>query len=625
MAKIHLLPETIINQIAAGEVIDRPASIIKELIENSIDAQAAHIVVKFNGSGDTFLSISDDGMGMDEADAAMAFERNATSKLATIKDLESLGTFGFRGEAIASIASVARVTMQTNDGNGGTEIYYDSGKKIHQKACSCKRGTFIEIRNLFEKVPARKQFLKSASTEAMHIIRTVRAFVLAEPEINFELYKNGKLLFSSPASRDLKDRTEILFGHFDQYTPLDYASDSVNLHGILFEHAVDGLVSKPDFLIFVNKRNVNNPVIVRVVRDTYAMVKSRVTNMGAFLFLEFRNGFVDFNVHPQKKEVRFKSDFFVKNFIQNAIVDTLQRKIATLHAGAQTDRPGVENNTSDSFARTIYGEALSDPTYLAAFQGKKYGKPEASKDCDLYRSTHATNRSTSPQTEHDAPSSHRKFDLSLPQNLKHFPNELPENNHFSWLFIGLFGEGEFAIFESQTGLVFMALAAAQQCILWDKFLNSPDQLVPQWLLIPRTLTVTAEQAAIIDPLLGMLADFGIEIECFGKNIYKITALPREISEEMVLQWLQDPSITDVERMVMREGFAKHFCSHFKFQPVPPDEVKILLNQLLRCRQFMISPSDSNVLFEIDRCDIAKKFGLQLTPKRYCTIGTIVSC
>ncbi|MDR2371619.1 MAG: DNA mismatch repair endonuclease MutL [Puniceicoccales bacterium] len=597
MARIHLLPETVINQISAGEVIDRPASIVKELIENSIDAQATHIIVKFNGGGDGLLSIADDGIGMDGADAAMAFERNATSKLTAIRDLESLGTFGFRGEAIASIASVARVTMRTNDGDGGTEIYYDSGKKVHQKACSCKRGTFIEIRNLFEKVPARKQFLKSASVEAMHIVRTVRAFILAEPEINFELYKNGKLLFSSPDSRDLRDRTELLFGHFDQYTFLDHAGDSVHLHGILFEHAVDGLVSRPDFLIFVNGRNVNNPSIVRVVRDTYAMIKSRVTNVGAFLFLEFRGHFVDFNVHPQKKEVRFKSDFFVKNFIQNAIADALQKKVETLCS--DPSRPGEES----TFAATAYSEELLRIPSVA-FQRRKYAAPSMRSPVEFC----GGGGKGSTKSRGDEP--FRKADLSLPQNLAYFPEELVENN-LLWRFVGTFQEGRFAIFEAATGLVFVDLLAAQRCILWDKFLNSPDRFVPQLLLMPRTVTVAPEQSAAIEECLEMLTFWGVEIESFSKNVYKITALPREISEEMVLEWLQDPSLANGDRMLTREGFAKHFCGHFKFQPVQRDEVEGLVGQLLRCRQFMISPGDTNVLFEIDRCDWERKFGVQL--------------
>ncbi|MDR1591216.1 MAG: DNA mismatch repair endonuclease MutL [Puniceicoccales bacterium] len=604
MARIHLLPETVINQIAAGEVIDRPASIVKELVENSIDAGATHITVRFNGSGDGLLSIADDGIGMDEMDAAMAFERNATSKLTAIRDLESLGTFGFRGEAIASIASVARVTMQTNGGNGGTEIFYDSGKKIHQKVCSCRRGTFIEVRNLFEKVPARKQFLKSASVEAMHIIRTVRAFILAEPEIKFELYKNGKLLFSSPDSRDLMDRTELLFGHFDQYISLDYTNDSVHLSGILFEHAVDGVVSKPDFLIFVNKRNVNNLSIVRLVRDTYAMIKSRVTNIGAFLFLEFQNNFVDFNVHPQKKEVRFKSDHFVKNFIQNAITDALQKKIGSLC-------PDVSSFVTENSDATLYGGAM-------AFQQRKYGTNNAEK----YGATefYPANGNVAPRVQ-PCSTFHQVFDLSLPQNLEHFPSELVEND-LLWRFIGMFGEGKFAIFEAATGLVFVNLLAAQRCILWDKFLNRPDHFVPQLLLMPRAVTVAPEQSAVIEKCLEMLAFWGIEIESFGKNIYKITALPREISEEMVLQWLQDPSLADADRMLTREGFAKHFCGRFSFQPIPQDEVKSLVDQLLRCRQFMMSPNDTNVLFEIDRCDLDKKFGLQLTPSAVSSLGAV---
>ncbi|MDR1434953.1 MAG: DNA mismatch repair endonuclease MutL [Puniceicoccales bacterium] len=607
MAKIHLLPETVINQIAAGEVIDRPASMVKELIENSIDARATHIAVKFNGSGDTFLSISDDGIGMDEADAAMAFERNATSKLVGIKDLESLSTFGFRGEAIASIASVARLTMQTNDGNGGTEIHYDAGKKIYQKACSCKRGTFIEIRNLFEKIPARKQFLKSASTEAMHIIRVVRAFILAKPEINFELYKNGNLLFSSPDSRDLRERTELLFGHFDQYTPLDYANDRMCLKGILFEHAVDGMVSKPEFLIFVHGRNVNNPAILRIVRDTYGMIKSRATNVGAFLFLEFKGNFVDFNVHPQKKEVRFKNDFLVKKFIEDSVGNALQQRVASL-------RPQEFDGKSD--APTIYAEQLSPPMQRAIAHGTLCPSFQKSSDESMAMFPGKGKENSGVFYGKYQPPPHQFFDLSLEQNLQNFPTELLQDDS-SWHFVGMFWEKRFAIFEVKRGLIFVNLAAAQQCILWDKFLHSPDQLVSQLLLIPRTVTVSSEQAMEIDALLETFNSFAIGVENFGKNIYRISALPREISEEVILNLLQDPSLASGDKLLNREVFARKICSHLKFQPIEEDNVKMLIYRLLQCRQFVLSPSNINVLFEVERCDLEKKFGLQLTPKQYC--------
>jgi DNA mismatch repair protein MutL len=616
MAKIHLLPETIANQIAAGEVVDRPASIVKELVENSIDAQAQRIIVKFSNGGDTFLSVADDGVGMDAADAAMAFERNATSKLAAMSDLDALETFGFRGEAIASIASVARVTLQSNDGNGGTEIYYDSGKKIHQKICGCRRGTLVEIRNLFEKIPARRQFLKSISAEAMHIIRTMRAFILAKPEIHFELYRNGKLLFSSPDSRDLRDRTELLFGHFDQYTPLDYAGEGVRLRGILFEPAVDGLVSRPDFLIFVNGRNVNNPAIMRVVRDTYAMIKSRVTSVGAFLFLEFRSHFVDFNVHPQKKEVRFRNDLLVKNFVQEAVTDALRKKIVKLCPAAENNMPAEERSDSGAFSSTISAELLSKPMDFGRFRGGRSAVPEL----NFYRRNSGQTRLSSPAgscvAERYVPPPQQVFELSLPQNLEHFPSELFEKEELPWNFVGLFGDGKFAIFEAKTGLIFVSLVAAQRCILFDKFLNHPGQFAAQGLLIPRVVTVAPDQVAAIDSALGVMADFGIEIENFGKNIYKITALPREISEEMVLQWLQDPSLESASRLLTREDWAKKFCAHLPFQPVCQEEVKVLLKQLFFCRQFMISPDRTNVLFEIDGCDFAKKFGLQSAPKGY---------
>ncbi|MDR1366500.1 MAG: DNA mismatch repair endonuclease MutL [Puniceicoccales bacterium] len=614
MATIHLLPETIINQIAAGEVIERPASIIKELVENSIDAKAERIVVKFNGGGDVFLSIADNGIGMGEEDAALAFERNATSKLVTIKDLEGLQTFGFRGEAIASIASVAQVLMQTNDGSGGTEIRYDSGKKIYQKMCSCNCGTLIEVRNLFEKIPARKQFLKSMSTEAMHIIRVMRAFILAEPDIRFELYKNGKLIFVSPESKDLKARTEILFGHFDQYTALDYQNEHIHLKGILFEPAVDGLVTKPDFLIFVNRRHVTNPATTRIVRDTYAMIKSQAINVGAFLFLDFYGNFVDFNVHPQKREVRFKSDYLVKNFLENAITDALRKKIGQLRiSGGERETTFKETPSSTQLASSEMSPVLRKNIIgipLNYRDNRHVGNAE--RRIKSYPSPMDGGSFSRSETEIPC----RILELSYEQDLKNFPQEILPDDRLFWRFIGTFWEEKFAIFESDTGLIFVDLFAMQRCILLDKFLRSIGNLPSQLLLMPRVITVDAEQATAIDAILELFSNFGIEIENFGKNTYKIIALPREISEDMMIQLLQDDTLPRVDRLLTREVLAKKICSCLQFRPIGFDEIRPLVSQLLRCRQFLISPTGTNVLFEIDRCDLEKKFGLQSTPKQY---------
>jgi DNA mismatch repair ATPase MutL len=208
------------------------------------------------------------------------------------------------------------------------------------------------------------------------------------------------------------------------------------------------------------------------------------------------------------------------------------------------------------------------------------------------------------------------LDLSVAQNLQHFPGELLQEDS-SWHFIGMFWEKRFAIFEAQASLVFVNLLEAEKCIFLDQFLNDSDQTVPQLLLIPRVISVEPEQSARIDSLLETFRGMGIEIENFNKNMYKITALPRGVSEEIVLQLLQDQALTNDGKNMDREFLMKQFCSHLKFQPVSEEDVKILVRRLLQCRPRAISSADRDVFFAIDRCDLEKKFGLQLTPKHYC--------
>ncbi|UPA28191.1 MAG: DNA mismatch repair endonuclease MutL [Verrucomicrobiota bacterium] len=611
MATIHLLPELIVNQIAAGEVIERPASIVKELVENSLDAGATRIVIRFEKGGELLVSVEDNGIGMSPEDAECCFQRNATSKLSLIQDLESLATFGFRGEAMASIASVGRVRMQTNDGHQGTEIRYDSGQKISVKPCSCPRGTTIEVRNLFEKIPARKRFLKSEATEAMRIIKLVRAFVLAEPEVVFELYRNGKLVLRSPESRDLKERIEAVMGHFDPYTPLERQSDQMCLAGLLFEPSLESTVNAPEFFIFVNKRQVMNPGIVRTVREAYAMTRARATNLGAVLFLEFPEKFVDYNVHPQKKEVRFKNEFLVKKLIETAVSEAVSANVDRW----RTDfAPRPQKFYISEAPQRVFLSFRKPETIAATLQ---IGEAVAGIECAPWDSTPEKVSGEVTLGNEDRAASRgsatQVFELTCEQGLTGLSTQ-PDITAM-WRFIGTFNEHRFAIFESNSGLIFVDLAAAQRCILFDRLIHHSEGTTSQLLLMPKTVLVDPERSEIIATLLPVLASLGIEIEPFGQNIYKITALPRGVSEAMIVYWLQEGAL---EQQLTPEILVRQICAYLSVSPCTDEEIPALVRELLRCSQFLIAPNGSSVLFEIDRCAIAKKFGLQSRDKAYCS-------
>ncbi|MDE6575918.1 MAG: DNA mismatch repair endonuclease MutL [Opitutales bacterium] len=610
MATIHLLPELIVNQIAAGEVIERPASIVKELVENSLDAGATRIVIRFEKGGELLVSVEDNGIGMSPEDAECCFQRNATSKLSSIQDLESLATFGFRGEAMASIASVGRVRMQTNDGQQGTEIRYDSGQKVSVKPCSRPRGTTIEVRNLFEKIPARKRFLKSESTEAMRIIKLVRAFILAEPGVVFELYRNGKLILRSPEPRSLKERIETLLGHFDPYTPLERQSDQMHLSGLLFEPSLESTVNTPEFFIFVNKRQVMNPGIVRTVRETYAMARARTTNLGAVLFLEFPEKFVDYNVHPQKKEVRFKNEFLVKKLIETAVCEAASVNIDHWRADSA---PMTQRLYISEAPQRIFPSFRRPETIAATLQAGEVVAAVKYSSWDGAPGKVSGDIALSGEDSEAVPEDNsRIFELACEQGLTGL-SASPDITAM-WRFIGTFDEHRFAIFESNSGLIFVDLTAAQRCILFDRLMHHSKGTASQLLLMPKTVMVDPERSEAITPLLPVLVSLGIAVEPFGQNIYKITALPRGVSEAMIIYWLQEGVL---EQQLTPEILVRQICAYLPVNPCTDEEIPALVQELLHCSQFLIAPNGSNVLFEVDRCAIAKKFGLQSKDKAYC--------
>lgn len=577
MATIHLLPELIVNQIAAGEVIERPASIVKELVENSLDAHATRIIIRFEKGGETLISVEDNGIGMSPEDAESCFQRNATSKLSSLQDLDALATFGFRGEAMASIASVGRVRMQTNDGIQGTEVRYDSGQKVSVKPCSCPRGTTIEVRNLFEKIPARKRFLKSEATEAMRIVKLVRAFILAEPDVVFELYRNGKLVIRSPECRDLTSRIEAVLGHFD-CTPLERQHEQMRLSGVLLEPSLESTVNAPEFMIFVHKRQVMNPGLVRTVREAYSMTRARVTNLGAVLFLTFPERFVDYNVHPQKKEVRFRNEFLVKKLIEEAVCE------AASIPRLQPQKLYVSESPQRTFPS--FREPISTTLQI--------GDTVAVECLDVTEAPHET----------------IGFELTCEQGLTGL--DVAPDLSTMWRFIGTFEEHRFAIFESNSGLIFIDLVAAQRCILFDRLIKT-ETTASQLLLMPKTVVVDPEQAETVRALLPTLATLGVMVEPFGQNIYKIVALPRGVSEVMIVHLLQEEAL---EAQLSSEILARKICTCLTQNLSTDEEIPALIQELLRCSQFLVAPNGSNVLFEVDRGTLAKKFGLQSKGKAY---------
>jgi DNA mismatch repair protein MutL len=315
MAKIRILSDRVANQIAAGEVIERPAAVVKELVENALDAGATRIEVEFNHGGRSYMRIEDNGYGMSRDDALLALERHATSKIAEADDLNRLATFGFRGEALPSIASVSHFTLQTREltADAGTEILINGGRMVHVRECGRPVGTRIEVTHLFNSVPARRKFLKSDTTEAAHIIHGVRLYALAFPQVAFTLIEDGRAIFHSPQCASLEERIAGIFGKQTAEGLLVLESDEpgMKLRGLVGRPGV-GRATRHEMIIFVNQRPVDSRTLNYALIESFHESLPKGRYPVAFVFFDIDPAAVDVNVHPAKREVRFRSESSVR-------------------------------------------------------------------------------------------------------------------------------------------------------------------------------------------------------------------------------------------------------------------------------------------------------------------------
>ncbi|MEY2880850.1 MAG: hypothetical protein RLZZ15_3230, partial [Verrucomicrobiota bacterium] len=327
MAKVRILPDRVANQIAAGEVIERPAAVVKELVENALDAGATRIEVEFRHGGRSLMRVEDNGAGMSRDDALLALERHATSKIAEAADLDRLASYGFRGEALPSIASVSRFELQTREaaGDAGTEILVNGGKLVHVRACGRPVGTSIEVTHLFNSVPARRKFLKTDQTEAAHIVQCVRLYALACPRTAFTLVEDGRVIFRSPECATLRERVAEIFGKqtAESLVAIETAEPGLRLSGLIGRPGV-GRGTRHEMIVFVNHRPVDSRTLNYALIESYHESLPKGRYPLAFVFFDCDPAAVDVNVHPAKREVRFRSEPQVRSFVIRAVLQRLR-------------------------------------------------------------------------------------------------------------------------------------------------------------------------------------------------------------------------------------------------------------------------------------------------------------
>ena len=508
MSTIRILEPTVANQIAAGEVVERPAAVIKELLENSLDAGARRVTVDFSRGGKARMIVEDDGKGMTGDEALLSLERHATSKIRLASDLDRIATFGFRGEALPSIASVARFTMQTRPAAApsGTEIAVNGGKLVHRRDHGMAPGTRIEVANLFHPVPARLKFLKSDETEAAHIVRLVRLYAIAHPEVGFLLREDGREIFRSPGNAPLLDRVREIWGRqvAEEVTlmPL-FERPGMRLSGLLGRPGVSR-GTRQDLVTVVNGRPVDSRTMAFALTESYHTLIPKGRYPLAFVFLEMDPAWVDVNVHPAKREVRFRDEAKVRNFLIESV-------LAVLRARADDGLP----------TETVPTIAPATPLAVAV--------PAVS----------------APVSAGGTPPAYVPSAASGSVSPSHAPTV-----RLGWRLLSRLRE-ERAVFETPTGLAILDLGAAHQRVLYESILAqfTAQKPVSQPLLVPLSIELEPLPAAVLKERLSLLASAGFDFEEYGRNFWRIQALPAWLEPEQALAFVRDL----LAEMARREG------------------------------------------------------------------------
>jgi DNA mismatch repair protein MutL len=497
MSTIRILEPTVANQIAAGEVVERPAAVIKELLENSLDAGARRVTVDFSRGGKALMVVEDDGKGMTGDEALLSLERHATSKIRIAADLDRIATFGFRGEALPSIASVARFTMQTRPAAApaGTEIAVNGGRLVHRRDHGMAPGTRIEVANLFHPVPARLKFLKSDETEAAHIVRLVRLYAIAHPEVGFLLREDGREVFRSPGDAPLLDRVREIWGRqvAEEVTLMPaFERPGMRLSGLLGKPGVSR-GTRQDLVTVVNGRPVDSRTMAFALTESYHTLIPKGRYPLAFVFLEMDPAWVDVNVHPAKREVRFRDEAKVRNFIIESVLAVLRSRVDE----------GLPAETLPAVA------PLAPP---AAAPGGSVALPPSGSEAHV--------PSAAPSS---APAGAPTPALRL-----------------GWRLLSRLRD-ERAVFETPAGLAILDLGAAHQRVLYEAILAqfAAQKPVSQPLLVPLSIELDPLPAAVLKERLPLLGAAGFEFEEYGRNFWRIQALPGWLEPEDALAFLRD--------------------------------------------------------------------------------------
>ena len=621
MNRIRLLPEHVANQIAAGEVVERPASVVKELVENSLDAGATRLTVEIQAGGRSLIRVTDDGCGMSRDDALLCLERHATSKILRAEDLSSIATLGFRGEALPSIASVSRFTLTTRERDAenpeGTQVTINGGKILAVKAGGSAPGATVEVRQLFFNLPARRKFLRSEETESAHIQHYLTLAALAYPGVAFEFLKDGRQVWQLPSVKTTdkweaaRERLRALHGadekllavDFSAEFPATYDDSESGASGAAKTFAVWGLIGAPgvsrstreDQHVFVNRRPVENRGINFALLEGYhtALMKGRYPV--CCLFIELDASEVDVNIHPSKREVKFHHERAVRQWVGQAVRETL----------LQFHMPGIVPQAKPPVELPARPMAVATPPSPPKAPGPR---PAELLNWPAPKPVEAPIVAPPPPVPAAAlpveqvPAPHPAALLQVPLRL-----------------VGVVGR-LYVVLESDRGLVLLDQHAAHERILFEQMMRrlegsgvSPSQR----LLLPETIELSARDAQFLREQLPTLTRLGVGLSEFGERTFLLDALPPFVKagqpRRFVLELADELKAAGQGVNTLRLGeavVAKTVCRHAvkANDPLAGPELENLIEDLRHCAMPYTCPHGRPTLIEMNFRELEKKFG-----------------
>jgi len=587
MSNIKILPEILSNKIAAGEVVERPASVVKELIENSLDAKSNKIIIEIENGGRSMIRVSDNGIGMNHDDALLSIERYATSKIFTDQDLFSISTLGFRGEALPSIASVSKFSLVSRDdpSDAGTTIYVEGGRVKKVEQIGAPAGSMITVKQIFYNTPARRKFLKTVHTEMGHIVDTVAASALCRSDVHFALYHNSKRVKNWLPTSDPVDRAADILGKdsIADLFPLDFKDGNIGIYGQIASPRMTRSTFKGVYT-YVNGRMVRDRIIRHALMEGYAQRLMKGCFPVAVLFITVPFDQVDVNVHPTKNEVRFVRQKEVHDLVKIAVLETLR----------QADRPAWHPR------KLPENDQIDEQPQIAE---ESNGYISTSKKA-FYPDEHRT-----PNILHSASRNNRPSTQTPIWGKKHFTD------------LRIIGQlhNTYILCESKESLFLIDQHAAHERIVFEQLKKRSNGVKPasQRLLLPETLEVGYLEAKMLDRLMPGFEKFGLEIEHFGGNTFVVKSVPDILSGRPVKSLIMEI----VEKMA-ETGFAQglektvdelliSLACHSVIranQALTDGELKDLLEQLENCENPSHCPHGRPTWIKWTVRDLEKSFG-----------------